>query len=72
MFYSPSPYSDLIFQDATQKLHIIDPTERHYIDYLGPDFMRAQRIVQCNSGASSVIAGLLSLALVIFTLLPRY
>lgn len=56
MFYSNPPFSDLIFQDATQQLHIIEPRKRHYIDYLGPDFMRAQRIVQCNAGASRITA----------------
>lgn len=54
MFYSLPPFSDLIFQDATQQLQIIEPEKREYSKYLGPDFMRAQRIVQCNSGASSI------------------
>lgn len=54
MYYSPSPYSDLIFQDATQQLIVIPPEKREYSTYLGPDFMRARRIVDCNAGAAAI------------------
>ncbi|XP_050449734.1 melanotransferrin [Cataglyphis hispanica] len=54
MYYSPPPYSDLIFQDATQQLIVIPPEKREYSTYLGPDFMRARRIVDCNAGASAI------------------
>lgn len=54
MFYSPPPYHDLIFQDATRKLQVVDPKIRWYDDYLGPDFMRAKRITDCHAGATSV------------------
>ncbi|XP_018373609.1 PREDICTED: melanotransferrin isoform X2 [Trachymyrmex cornetzi] len=54
MYYSRPPYSDLIFQDATQQLVVIPPNKREYITYLGPDFMRARRIVDCNAGASVI------------------
>ncbi|XP_063233370.1 transferrin 2 isoform X4 [Bacillus rossius redtenbacheri] len=54
MFYSVPPYSDLIFQDATQKLEIVAPEQRSYGAYLGGDFMRARRIVDCHAGVASV------------------
>lgn len=50
MFYSPEPYSDLIFQDATQQLMVIPPEEQNYARYLGKDFVRAKRIVDCHAG----------------------
>ncbi|KAL6953409.1 Ferric iron binding [Sarracenia purpurea var. burkii] len=53
MFMSPPPYSDLIFQDATQQLRVIEPAYRSYDKYLGSDFMRARRIVDCRATASS-------------------
>nr|CAD7398480.1 unnamed protein product [Timema cristinae] len=53
MFYSPPPYSDLIFQDATQQLKVIEPNERYYGSYLGGDFLRARRVVDCHAGAGS-------------------
>lgn len=52
MFLSAPPYSDLIFQDATRQLRVIEPEKRSYEKYLGPDFMRARRIVDCHAGAS--------------------
>lgn len=51
MFLSAPPYSDLIFQDATRQLRVIEPEKRSYEKYLGPDFMRARRIVDCHAGA---------------------
>lgn len=54
MFYSPPPYHDLIFQDATRKLQVVDPKLRWYDDYLGADFMRAKRITDCHAGATSI------------------
>ncbi|KAI4498584.1 hypothetical protein M0802_006290 [Mischocyttarus mexicanus] len=54
MFYSIPPYSDLIFQDAAQQLVVIPPEKRQFSAYLGPDFMRARRIVDCNAGAASL------------------
>ncbi|XP_017883178.1 melanotransferrin [Ceratina calcarata] len=67
MFYSQPPYSDLIFQDATQQLMVIPPEKREFSAYLGPDFMRARRIVDCAAGAStiehSILATLLTIAL---------
>lgn len=50
MFSSPPPYTDLIFQDAAQLLKVIPPEKRHYSKYLGKDFMRARRIVDCYAG----------------------
>lgn len=52
MFYSPPPYSDLIFQDAAQQLQVIDSTYRSYGRYLGKDFLRARRVVDCHAGAA--------------------
>lgn len=56
MFSSIPPYADLIFQDATQQLIVLKPEERHFSAYLGKDFMRARRIVDCHAGQESVIA----------------
>lgn len=68
MYYSPSPYSDLIFQDATQQLVVIPPEKREYSMYLGPDFMRARRIVDCNAGASAISYSLLAtIIMIVFT-----
>lgn len=54
MFTSAPPNSDLIFQDATQHLYIIPRDEREFSRYLGQDFMRARRIVDCAAGAASI------------------
>jgi len=63
MFTSPEPYSDLIFQDATQQLIPIDSSLRHYSEWLGENFMRARRLVDCQA------AGSLSLPFSIMTML---
>ena len=60
MFYSTPPYSDLIFQDATQQLVVIPKEKREFSAYLGPDFMRARRIVDCSAGASSIAYSLIA------------
>lgn len=51
MFFSPPPYHDLIFQDATQQLVQVPNDKRRYDLYLGGDFMRAKRITDCDAGA---------------------
>ncbi|KAH0552126.1 melanotransferrin [Cotesia glomerata] len=61
MFSSTPPYTDLIFQDATQQLVIIPEDMREYSRYLGPDFMRAKRIVDCAAGASATEFSILAL-----------
>ncbi|XP_014254557.1 melanotransferrin [Cimex lectularius] len=68
MFYSHPPYSDLIFQDASTHLHVIKPELRWYSDYLGKDFMRAKRIVDCHASSNSNLPSklLLFIALLIF------
>ncbi|KAK9296260.1 hypothetical protein QLX08_009683 [Tetragonisca angustula] len=67
MFYSQPPYSDLIFQDATQQLVVIPPEKREFSAYLGPDFMRARRIVDCNAGASAIEYSIIAtIAMIIF------
>ncbi|KAJ8920307.1 hypothetical protein NQ315_011969 [Exocentrus adspersus] len=58
MFYSKPPYSDLIFQDATTQLKVIDPDKRSYDRYLGGDFLRARRIVDCHAGTTSLSASI--------------
>ncbi|XP_033207220.1 melanotransferrin [Belonocnema kinseyi] len=69
MFYSTPPYSDLIFQDATQQLVVINKDKREYIAYLGPEFMRARRMVDCNAGASSIAYSLIgTVAMFLLTL----
>lgn len=68
MYYSLPPYSDLIFQDATQQLVVIPPNKREYSSYLGPDFMRARRIVDCNAGASAISYSLFAtIVMIVFT-----
>ena len=52
MFYSEPPYADLIFQDATQQLKVLEPWERHYTTYLDKEFLKAYSIVDCRSKAS--------------------
>lgn len=52
MFTSPEPFSDLIFQDATQQLASIDSSLRFYDKWLGPNFMRARRLVDCRAAAT--------------------
>ncbi|XP_012281642.1 melanotransferrin isoform X2 [Orussus abietinus] len=68
MFSSVPPYSDLIFQDATQQLIVIPPENRYFSAYVGPDFMRARRVVDCNAGAAAIEYSLLgSFATIIVT-----
>lgn len=55
MFTSPEPYSDLIFQDATQQLAPIDNSLRYYSDWLGENFMRARRLVDCQAAGSILL-----------------
>lgn len=55
MFTSPEPYSDLIFQDATQQLVAIDNSLRHYSNWLGPNFMRARRLVDCRAAGTTML-----------------
>lgn len=54
LFTSDPPYNDVIFQDATQKLQIVPPSQRHYHKYLGPEFLRARQLVDCQAGAASL------------------
>ncbi|CAH2005929.1 unnamed protein product [Acanthoscelides obtectus] len=54
MYSSPAPYSDLIFQDATTQLKMIEPYKRHYAEYLGSDFLRAKRVVDCHAGSIGI------------------
>lgn len=63
MFSSEPPYADLIFQDATTQLKIIPPEKRHYVEYLGRDFMRARRIVDCHAASSTISASFFTLTL---------
>lgn len=53
MFVSPveSGFSDLIFQDATSSLVPIPESKRNYQQYLGLEFMRAIRNVDCASSS---------------------
>ena len=54
MFDSMLNHRDLIFQDATVRLIQINSTQQNYIDYLGPQFVRAmQRMenIDCVTGS---------------------
>lgn len=64
MFSSAPPYADLIFSDATQQLKVIDPRERYYSTYLGSDFMRARRIVDCHAGSAQLKLSLVAFCVV--------
>ncbi|VVC43089.1 Transferrin,Transferrin family, iron binding site,Transferrin-like domain [Cinara cedri] len=55
MFTSPEPYSDLIFQDATQQLVPIDSSLRYYSNWLGSNFMRARRLVDCQAAGTALL-----------------
>ncbi|KAL7289603.1 hypothetical protein TKK_0016459 [Trichogramma kaykai] len=66
MFFSQPPYSDLIFQDATTQLAIVPKEKREFSAYLGQDFMRAKRIVDCTAGASTLISSLVGTLMMIF------
>ncbi|OXU29135.1 hypothetical protein TSAR_009918 [Trichomalopsis sarcophagae] len=69
MFFSQPPFSDLIFQDATQQLAVIPPEKREFKAYLGPDFMRARRIVDCTAGVSAVEYSLIgTVSMILLTL----
>ena len=51
MFTSAAPYWDLIFNDATQKLVVVDEGEQEYREYLGSSFLRAMETVDCTAGS---------------------
>lgn len=53
MFYSQPPYADLIFQDATQKIEVLDMEDRDYRHYLGAEFLKAIEEVECFRSDSS-------------------
>lgn len=63
LFYSQPPYSDLIFQDATQQLLVMNYSQRNYARYLGRDFLRARRIVDCHAGANGLASGTIAMVL---------
>ncbi len=70
MFYSEPPFADLIFQDATQQLVVIDPFERHYTRYLDKEFLKAYSLVECRSAASRMTAAAtLAISLMVAVLL---
>lgn len=56
----------MIFQDATQKLQIVPPSQRHYHKYLGPEFLRARQLVDCRAGAATLRSGLTAVLAGIF------
>lgn len=69
MFSSSPPYADLIFQDATTQLQVIPEEKRWFSDYLGKDFMRAKRLVDCYAGSSQIIASMsLIISMILLTL----
>ncbi|CAG0918305.1 unnamed protein product, partial [Notodromas monacha] len=55
MFSSPEPSFDLIFQDSTQQLMIIEEEERDYASFLGDDFLHAMHAVNCRAGAAVLV-----------------
>nr|XP_023018273.1 melanotransferrin-like [Leptinotarsa decemlineata] len=69
MFSSAPPFSDLIFQDATTQLRVIEPSRREYSKYLGGDFLRARRIVDCHAGSSMIKVSFLAVIIPVLLLL---
>ncbi|KAI4460422.1 transferrin [Holotrichia oblita] len=65
LFYSTPPHTDLIFQDAATQLKVIEPKYREYSAYLGRDFMRAKRIVDCYSGTPIINPSLATIGVMI-------
>ncbi|XP_046384399.1 melanotransferrin [Ischnura elegans] len=63
LFYSAPPYSDLIFQDATLQLHVLEKSKQNYRSYLGRNFLRARALVDCYAGAWASSASLLLVSL---------
>lgn len=73
LFTSEPPYNDVIFQDATQKLQIVPPSQRHYHKYLGPEFLRARQLVDCQAGAAGLQAGhLTAIVVLIFSVVNLF
>jgi melanoma-associated antigen p97 len=70
MFYSNAPYHDLIFQDSTRQLQIIERSKRRWDLYVGADFLRARRITDCDSKgikfnlSVSLVLGIIALKIV--------
>jgi len=69
MFTSPEPYSDLIFQDATLQLLTLNHSQRNYRSYLGHDFLRARRIVDCYAAAPRIQIQMMTVLLPLILLL---
>lgn len=67
MFWSIAPYHDLIFQDSTRQLQVIPTNKRRWDLYLGSDFLRARRITDCDSGATSPKLSSVLVAIIVFT-----
>jgi hypothetical protein len=55
MFASPEPTFDLIFQDSTQQLVVVDEEERNYAAFLGEEFLQAMHTVNCKAGGEKVL-----------------
>jgi hypothetical protein len=73
MFYSEPPYADLIFQDATQKIIILEGEDLDYRHYLGPEFVRAVEEVECfRSAALPTTIPSMTVSLVIVLLMSRF
>lgn len=75
MFVSPIElgYNDLIFQDATTSLVPIPEAKRNFIKYLGSDFLRAIRNVDCASSAHQTqLLTSISLAIAINLIFKKY
>lgn len=53
MFYSPPPYSDLIFSDVAVRLKPLPHSKRSAEIVAGPALVRAARIVSCDAPQAS-------------------
>lgn len=53
MFYSPPPYSDLIFSDAAVRLKTLPHSQRSADIVAGAALARAARIVSCDAPQAS-------------------
>ncbi|RWS21220.1 transferrin-like protein [Leptotrombidium deliense] len=54
MFTSEDEVHDLIFQDATSQLKAIPEHRRNYEIYLGHEFLKSMKVVDCTAAAASV------------------
>jgi hypothetical protein len=79
MFSSYVDFRNLIFQDATVRLSLIDPSKQDYKSFLGENFVRSmERMagIDCyttdlSSASTTLVADVTVIAIVVFLQLLR-